>query len=143
MSQMTLLPREPTQYELSVSNPIDSESSKDPDYASQAILYTSTTGALSLLTPLSPSVFRTLSALQSYLTTTLPHFLGLNPRAFRNVEADLSVGGRAIVDGNILKRWMELGSWKRSEGVSRVGEDGEWAVRGALESVGEQGLMLL
>ena len=32
-----------------------------------------------------------------------------------------SVGGRTIVDGGMLLRWMELGSQRRAEVASRVG----------------------
>jgi cleavage and polyadenylation specificity factor subunit 1 len=31
------------------------------------------------------------------------------------------VGGRAVVDGTILGRWMELGSQRRAEVAGRVG----------------------
>ena len=56
-------------------------------------------------------------------------------------------GSRGIVDGGLVRRWMELGSWKRAEGVGRVswggGEEGEWGVRGDLEGVGGGGLGFL
>ena len=32
-----------------------------------------------------------------------------------------SVGGRNVVDGGLLLRWMELGSQRRAEVASRVG----------------------
>jgi cleavage and polyadenylation specificity factor subunit 1 len=35
------------------------------------------------------------------------------------------VGGRAVVDGTILGRWMELGSQRRAEVAGRVGVDVE------------------
>lgn len=36
------------------------------------------------------------------------------------------MGGRGIVDGNVLRRIWELGSWKREEALRRVdGGDGE------------------
>ena len=84
--------------------------------------------------------YRMLSALQTYLTSTLPHSLGLSPKTHRNVDVDMSVGGRGMLDGNVLRRWMELGSWKRAEGISRIGSEGEWEVKALLEGVSGRGL---
>ncbi len=44
------------------------------------------------------------------------------------------IGGRPIVDGTIMMRWMELGSQKRSEVAGRVGVDIQ-QVREDLESL--------
>ncbi|MCJ1405837.1 mRNA cleavage and polyadenylation factor subunit [Xylographa trunciseda] len=110
--------------------------SDDTPASLQQVLLTSQTGAVSLLSSLTPSAYRTLAAVQAYLTNTLPHPLGLNPRAFRSAEADNTVGGRAVLDGDVLKRWKELGSWKRAEGVARVGLDAEWELQALLEGVG-------
>jgi cleavage and polyadenylation specificity factor subunit 1 len=114
------------------------------------ILMTSSTGAISLITPLpdsrgvsSADSYRSLAALQTYLTSTLPHPLGLSPKAYRNVEVDMSIGGRAMLDGNVLRRWMELGSWKRAEGVARIGSEGEWEVKALLEGILGSGLGFL
>ena len=85
------------------------------------ILIASKNGSLSLLSTVEHSAYRALTALQSYLTSTLSHPLGLNPRLYRSVEADISVGGRAVLDGNILKTWNELGSWKQAEAIDRTG----------------------
>jgi len=114
-----------------------------PPHILSSILLTSQTGSISLLTSLSPASYRTLSALQAYLTNTLPHPLALNARAYRAVEADQTVGGRAILDGDILKRWMELGSWKRVEGVGRAGLESEAEVRELLDQVMGVGVGLL
>ena len=72
------------------------------------------------------------------------------------VESDVSAGGRGVLDGGLLRRWMELGSWKRAEGVGRVGGadgvgvngnmgggNGEWDIRGMLEEIGGGGLEFL
>lgn len=52
----------------------------------------------------------------------------------------MAVGGRGVVDGDLVRRWMELGSWKRAEGVARCGADGEWELRRLVEGVGGRGL---
>ena len=69
--------------------------------------------------------------------------LGLSSKAYRAVEVDMTIGGRAMLDGNVLRRWMDLGSWKRAESVMRVGVDVEWEVRTMLEGIGGRGLGLL
>ncbi|KAL8634970.1 MAG: hypothetical protein Q9228_007492, partial [Teloschistes exilis] len=48
----------------------------------KTLLLTSATGSLATLSALTPSAHRTLSALQSHLQSTLPHPLGLNPKAY-------------------------------------------------------------
>jgi cleavage and polyadenylation specificity factor subunit 1 len=85
------------------------------------------TGAISLLTPLSEAQYRRLNTLASHLTNTLFHACGLNPRAHRaGKEApDGMVGGRTIVDGAMVLRWLELGTQRRSEIAGRVGMDAE------------------
>ena len=107
------------------------------------ILVTTTSGSLALLVSLSPNAYRTLAALQSYLTQTLPHPLGLNPKAYRAADADLSVGGRVTLDGSVLRRWVELGSWKRAESIARSGLGGDLEVRALLEGVGFRGMGFL
>jgi cleavage and polyadenylation specificity factor subunit 1 len=118
-TNLLLLPR-PTPSSLS-SQP-DPETSGQPQHQ---LLLSSTTGSLTVLAPLSSKSYRSLSALQSYLLNTLPSAAGLNPRAYRAVDADVAVGGRAVLDGSILVRgWGELGSWKRAEGCARADVDG-------------------
>ncbi|MCJ1285002.1 mRNA cleavage and polyadenylation factor subunit [Xylographa opegraphella] len=112
-----------------------SVSPNDTPASLHQILLTSQNGAISLLSSLTPSAYRTLAAMQAFLTNTLPHPLGLNPRAYRSAEADNTVGGRVMLDGDVLKRWKELGSWKRAEGMARAGLEAEWEFEGLLEGV--------
>ena len=149
---MSLLPRIQTSWEkLLARQAVDDMDvdERDQNQAQNQILITSQTGAVSLITPLpeasttATDAYRNLAALQTYLTNTLPHPLGLSPKAYRNVNVDMSVGGRAILDGNVLRRWMELGSWKRAEGVSRIGAEGEWEVKALLEGISGRGLGFL
>ncbi|KAM3065438.1 mRNA cleavage and polyadenylation factor subunit [Clarireedia jacksonii] len=119
---MTLLPSIPS------LPPFTNDSSSpapEPPSPSQSLLLTSQTGTLSLLTPLSESQYRRLGTLASHLTNTLYHPCGLNPRAYR-IDRDAPegiVGGRTIIDGCLLTRWMELGSQRRGEVAGRVGAD--------------------
>lgn len=82
----------------------------------------------------------------SQLINTLPHTAGLNPKAYRmppsatQTKASMGPGvdaggGRNIVDGAVLARWMELASGRRSEIAGRVGYSGAEEVRAELEGV--------
>jgi cleavage and polyadenylation specificity factor subunit 1 len=144
-TNMVLLPRTRTTWDQLRADEGDPDAmdTSPEDIGGFQVLCSSSNGSLSLLTTISPIAYRILAALQSYLTTTLPHPLGLNPKGYRAVDADLAVGGRAVLDGDVLKRWMELGAWKRAESVARVGLGSEWEVRALLESVGERGMGFL
>ncbi|KAL8852861.1 MAG: hypothetical protein Q9221_002237 [Calogaya cf. arnoldii] len=116
--------------------PSPSPSTTNTKTSSNSLLLTSSTGSLSLLTPISAPTHRTLSALQSHLQPTLSHPLGLNPRAFRytgtGVEEGMGAGsigqgvrggGRGgVIDGCVVRRWMEGGRWRWWEGVVGVRE---------------------
>lgn len=119
---MTLLPRT-TAPKLLPATPDAMDIAADATLPAHEILITSITGAISLLTPLSESQYRRLSTLSNHLTNTLYHPCGLNPRAYRiDPQApEAMVGGRAVVDGGIIGRFMELGSQKRAEVAGRVG----------------------
>lgn len=107
-----------------------------------------------MLTPLSEQEYRRLSSLASQLSTSLPHFGGLNPKAYRAPASTAAVGrfppavdagvGRSIVDGAMLKRWNELGAGRKAEITGRVGFAGVDEVRATLESIlGANGLAYL
>ncbi|KAG8527114.1 uncharacterized protein KY384_008543 [Bacidia gigantensis] len=116
------------------------------NFPPHSLLLTSPTGSLALLTPLPASSHRTLSALQNHLISTLSHPLGLNPRAFRaggeqgnprdrrGLGMGGSFGGMAgtscVLDGMVLRRWLELGTWRRWGGEDARVVRG--MVRGAL-----------
>ncbi|KAK7541054.1 CPSF A subunit region-domain-containing protein [Phyllosticta citribraziliensis] len=104
------------------------------------ILITTQTGALSLITAVDEQMYRRLTALQTFLTASLDHHCGLNPRAYRAVESE-GFGSRGIVDAGLglLGRWAELPSGRRAEGCAKVGVE-EWVVRSDLEFVGGRGL---
>ncbi len=102
------------------------------------ILITTQSGCLALITPLNEQVYRRLQVLQTQLANTLEHACGLNPRAYRAVESD-GMGGRGMLDGGLLRRWMELGSQRRAEVAGRVGV-ANWVVRADLDMIGGGGL---
>ncbi|RDL33101.1 Uncharacterized protein BP5553_08540 [Venustampulla echinocandica] len=140
---MTLLPRttSTSSTPIAPSSPDDMDTTFPAPIPQHQILMPTTTGSICLLTPLSESQYRSLSTLTSHLTNTLYHAGGLNPRAYR-IDKDAPeamVGGRAVVDGVILMRWMELGSQRRVEVAGRVGVDVEevredlLALRGGLD----------
>ncbi|RMD39906.1 hypothetical protein DV735_g5227, partial [Chaetothyriales sp. CBS 134920] len=150
---ITLLPRTPTSYEASIAataaadaaNDIDamdtSASTRPPQPQSQQqqklehqLLITTQSGALAVLTSLSEFSYRRLSTLQNILTTQLSHACSLNPRAYRQVETD-GMGGRGVIDGEIVKRWVGLSSQQKVTLADKVGARGVWEVRGDLELV--------
>lgn len=102
------------------------------------VLITSQNGSMAIVTSVPEESYRRLSALQSQLTNTLEHPCGLNPRAFRSVESDVSAG-RGMLDGNILYRWLDLGTQRKTEIAGRVGAS-EWEIRADLEAISGAGL---
>ncbi|KAF4635445.1 hypothetical protein G7Y89_g2657 [Cudoniella acicularis] len=121
-TSMTLLPRTAAATMLPAS-PEAMDIAAEATIPTHQILLTSNTGSISLLCPLTEAQYRRLSTLATHLTNTLYHACGLNPRSYR-VDKDAPegmVGGRNIVDGGILMRWMELGSQRRAEVAGRVG----------------------
>lgn len=113
----------------------------DHDLAKHQILSTSQNGSLSLITPVNEETYRRLSALASQLSNTIEHAGGLNPRAFRAVESD-GAGGRGMVDGNLVRQWLNLGKARQTEIAGRVGAS-SWEIRGDLEIVCGDGLGFL
>ncbi|KAK2798780.1 mRNA cleavage and polyadenylation factor subunit [Onygenales sp. PD_10] len=137
-STLTLLPRTPITPP-SVSSPDGADMMDiDTNTATHQVLVTSETGSIAVITPLSEAAYRRLSALQSQLINTLEHPCGLNPRGFRAVESD-GIGGRGMIDGDLLMRWMDLSTQRKAEIAGRVGA-GEWEIRADLEGLGSGGL---
>ncbi|KAJ5884094.1 Protein c.t1.c1 [Penicillium subrubescens] len=135
-TQMALLPRTPVPTEQLA--PTDDNMDLDTNISAHQVLIASQNGSLALVTSVSEESYRRLSALQSQLINTIEHPGGLNPRAFRAVESD-GTGGRGMVDGNLLRLWLNLGKQRQAEIAGRVGAS-EWEIRGDLESIGGDGL---
>ncbi|TPX25049.1 mRNA cleavage and polyadenylation factor subunit [Coccidioides immitis] len=130
-STMTLLP----EHSSSPSADDPEEDDMDVDYVpkSYQVLVTSQEGSIGVVTPLTEDSYRRLSALQSQLVTSMEHPCGLNPKAYRAVESD-GFGGRGIVDGNLLLRWLDMGVQRKAEIAGRVGADIE-SIRVDLETI--------
>jgi cleavage and polyadenylation specificity factor subunit 1 len=135
-STMTLLPRTAVSSELAISD--SDEMNIDAYIPVHQVLVTTQTGSIALVTSVSEESYRRLSALQSQLSNTLEHPCGLNPRAYRAVESD-GIGGRGMIDGKLLLRWLDLSRPRKMEIASRVGAD-EWEIRADLEAIGGGGL---
>lgn len=131
-STMTLLPR--TAVPSEPLEPDEMEVDSLSEAARDQVLITGQNGSLAMVTPVPEAAYRRLSALQSQLTNTLEHACGMNPRAFRGVESDVSAG-RGMLDGNLLYRWLDLGKQRQVEIAGRVGAS-EWEIRGDLETIG-------
>lgn len=133
---LTLLPRTAVSSEQAILQP--DEMDIDVQIPHHQILITTQTGSLGLITPVAEESYRRLSALQSQLTNTIEHPCGLNPRAFRAVESD-GAAGRGMVDGSLLRQWLDLGKQRKTEIASRVGAN-EWEIRADLETISGGGL---
>lgn len=122
---MTLIPRTKTPSTIPASP--DAMDRTTETVLEHEILMSDNTGTISLLTPLSEAQYRRLNTLASHLTNTLFHACSLNPRAYRAGKdaPEGMAGGRTVVDGGIVLRWLELGTQRRSEVAGRVGMDAE------------------
>jgi len=148
---MTLLPRLPTPSEALVAatstaaNDSDSEDGMQVEMpalpTNHQVLIVTKEGAIALITPLAEQSYRRLSTLQTALTTQLDQPCGLNPRAHRQIETD-GVGGRAMIDGEVVKRWLDQSSQHKYSLADRVGGT-VWDVRSDLEAIGGAGLGFL
>jgi cleavage and polyadenylation specificity factor subunit 1 len=135
-SSLTLLPRTPTGAELAASTGDNMDT--DIPNANHQIVITYQSGAAGLITPLSEATYRRLSALQMQLWNALDHACGLNPRAYRAAESD-GIGGRTVLDGTTLRRWLEFGNQRRKDIAGRAGAE-SWEIRADLEIVSGAGL---
>ncbi len=87
-----------------------------------------------MLTPLPEASYRRLSTLQNTLLATLDvQPLGLNPRAYRQVETD-GIGGRGIIDGYLVKRGWETSTQQRVASADKAGGS-VWEIRSDMELV--------
>lgn len=111
----------------------------DSSETAQQILVTSQEGSISLITPLPEQSYRRLSALQNILTANLEHPCGLNPRAYRAVETD-GIGGAAMVDGNLVQRWLDQDSFHQSSLADKVGST-TWELREDLNEISGSNLL--
>ena len=145
---MTLLPRSPTPSEALVATNSAVANDSDSDDGMQVevpalpinhqVLIITQEGAIALITPLGEQSYRRLSTLQTALTTQLDQPCGLNPRAHRQIETD-GVGGRAMIDGQVVKRWLDQSNQHKYSLADRVGGT-IWEVRSDLEAVNGAGL---
>ncbi|KAK5062501.1 hypothetical protein LTR84_004574 [Exophiala bonariae] len=100
----------------------------------QQILVSTQSGSLCMLTPIPEASYRRLSTLQNVLLTTLDfQACSLNPRAYREVETD-GVGGRGIIDGNLVRRWWEISTQQRVASADKAGGS-IWEIRGDIDLI--------
>lgn len=105
------------------NDPAMEDGEQPPSMRSDNVLVTTQSGAVALITPLAEQIYRRLGALQNHLIGLLDHPCGLNPRAFRAVQGE-GLGGRGVLDGQILLQWHMLSSQRKAEACARVGVDG-------------------
>jgi cleavage and polyadenylation specificity factor subunit 1 len=144
-TSMTLIPRTPTSYDQDSqgSSSGDAMAVDSPTTPAQQILITTQSGSLALMTALPDNSYRRLSTLQNILLNQLEHPCSLNPRAFRAVEID-GIGGRGVIDGDLVKRWLSLSSQHKASLADKVGARGVWELRSDMELIlGSSGMKYL
>lgn len=135
---INLLPRTPVSSEVAYQAEDEDDMDVDMVYARHQLLITTQEGGIALITPVSDQVYRRLSSLQNILITNLEHPCGLNPRAYRQAETD-GVGGRAMIDGNLVRRWLVQSSQHKTSTADKVGGT-VWDIRSDLEAIDGSGL---
>ncbi|OAP60335.1 hypothetical protein AYL99_05337 [Fonsecaea erecta] len=136
---MTLIP--PSSSNTSTSSNMDSDEMDveddnvaNPQRHPSQILIATQSGSLALFTPLRESTYRRLSTLQNTIIATLDHQpASLNPRAYRQVETD-GIGGRGVIDGDLVRRWWETSTQQRVNSADKVGGS-IWELRGDLAMI--------
>lgn len=123
---------------------------RSSDINTHLLLLSSPSGHLSSLSAISESAHRRLYSLQTQLLSILPSYAGLNSKAHRlpstssiatnsagrSIGVDTAAGrSAAIIDGEVLARWTELGTAKRAELATKGGYDGVQEMRDELHSV--------
>ena len=137
VTNMTLLARTAVSSELANIDEADGIDVDDRT-ATQQMLITTQEGGLALITPLAEQAYRRLSSLQNLMISNLEQPCGLNPRAYRAVETD-GIGGRGMVDGNMVQKWLDQSSQHKSSTADRCGGT-IWDIRADLEGIGGGGL---
>ncbi|KAF3920892.1 hypothetical protein ABW21_db0207301 [Orbilia brochopaga] len=95
----------------------------DADETEYLCMFCTMTGMFGTISSIPESMYRRLNVIQGQITNAGEHAAGLNPRAyraakFRNTSAEPM---RAILDGNLLGRWLMLGAGRRKELAGRAG----------------------
>ncbi|EXJ91000.1 hypothetical protein A1O1_04107 [Capronia coronata CBS 617.96] len=135
-TKMVLLPPQPVpsnQRDLDMDMDVDGVEAVGVEERHR-ILMSTQEGSLCMLTPLSEASYRRLSTLQNTLVTTLDfHACSLNPRAYRQIETD-GIGGRGIIDGNLVQRWWETSTQQRVASADKAGAS-VWEVRADMDLI--------
>lgn len=97
------------------------------------LIYCSTDGSISSLTPVDAEVFQRLQLLQGQLGRNVQHVAGLNPRAFRAVRSEGRAGSKAlsrgIVDGGlVMGAWWDMSLGRQGEMTRQIGTDARTVV---------------
>ena len=77
-----------------------------------SLLFGGTDGSISLLLPMDETDYRRLDTLSNKLNTEIPHFAGLNPRAYRETKSESKLAkiypSNRIVDSQLLNDFAHL-----------------------------------
>lgn len=93
-------------------------------------------GGLGFVMPIPEKVYRRLLMLQNAMTTHIPHYAGLNPKAYRTVKystPELANPHRLILDGDLIWKFLHLSLNERIEVARRLGTGVEQIVDDLME----------
>ena len=116
--------------------------------AAYHVLVLQASGSLALITPIPEQQHRRMAALQSQLLSALEPVAGLSHKAYRAAR-DVKIGpGEAqalgppvMLDGNVLKKWRDIGRDRLGEIERAIGMDVE-EIEAAIWDVSGGGLLL-
>lgn len=150
-TMIKLLPKAPSAYEAIVTTnavaPDDSGSEdgmnvdSTPLTIGHQVLIVTKEGAIATIVPVNEASYRRLSTMQTVLLTQLDQPCGLNPRAHRAIETD-GVGGRATIDGQVVKRWLDQSSQHKLGLADRAGAT-VWDIKADLDAVSRTSMLFL
>lgn len=120
---------------LQYNDPVDhTQTDQRPEPPKQAVyvpLCGARDGSLSVIVPVSESVYRPLYVVQQQLADKEEHYLGLNPRMHRTTgvaPVATSSQNKAVIDFDLVRTFQDLPIEKRSQYARRLGKMGEYNV---------------
>ncbi|GAA97624.1 uncharacterized protein L969DRAFT_94765 [Mixia osmundae IAM 14324] len=99
--------------------------STDEDLRQSGVMLVGADGSLTWVTPVREVVYRRLALLERQLHRQLPHFAGLNPRAFRTARNDYYSRplARGMLDGDLLAIYANLHASRQQSLASHINSD--------------------
>ena len=97
----------------------------------------SSKGGIGSLSPISEQVFRRLSMVAQKMQTLVPHFAGMNPKAFRKFDANARFPSRQrrennLIDGRLVSEYLNLDVTTQQQIARQIGMKREQVIQAIL-----------